>query len=237
MNDFDSVNKNHGLAVVSGASRGIGFATAKSLGNRGLTIAAISHDRSRLDDAVGQLREQGINAFAYACNVQDEEAVAKTTAQIVAEHGAPRVVIANAGIVRRGLVHDLRVEDFDAVMNTNLRGVFLLAHGLIGSMRNAKRGRFIAVSSISATLGTAGASAYNASKWAVNGFIKSLAEELRDTGVQAMSINPGSVDTDMLKGSPWQPQMSADDCAKLLTFLALDAPAAMNASAVDMFGP
>ncbi len=119
----------------------------------------------------------------------------------------------------------------------NLKGTFLLARALLPAMIRAKRGRLVAVSSISATLGTARQSAYCAAKWGVVGFVKSLAEELRGHGLQAMSVLPGSVDTEMLKGGDFKAAMSPDDVARLVVYAALDAPDAMNGSAIEMFGP
>lgn len=222
------------LAVVTGASRGIGLAISRALAERGLLVAMLAPASDRLAEAVATL---GSRAVGVPCDVADRASVDVACSGLIASYGAPRVVVANAGIVRRGLVHELAPSDFDEVVAVNLRGTFLVAHALIGSMRAAGRGRFVAVASISSTLGTAGASAYNASKWGVVGFVKSLAEELRGTGVQAMALNPGSVDTDMLVGSGWSAQMTVEDVARLAVFASLDAPDAMNGSAIDMFGP
>jgi 3-oxoacyl-[acyl-carrier protein] reductase len=104
-------------------------------------------------------------------------------------------------------------------------------------MLHAGHGRLVAVSSISATLGTAGQSAYAAAKWGALGFTKSLAEELRGTGVQTMAVMPGAVATSMLAGSGFMPQMTAQDVARTVVFAALDAPDAMNGSAIEIFGP
>jgi 3-oxoacyl-[acyl-carrier protein] reductase len=122
-------------------------------------------------------------------------------------------------------------------MAANLKGVFLVTRALLPAMRAAKAGRFVAIASISATLGTDGLAPYCASKWAVVGFVKSLAEELRGSGLQAMSILPGSVDTAMVKVGGFAPQMSTEDVARLVVFTALDAPDAMNGSAIECFGP
>jgi len=119
----------------------------------------------------------------------------------------------------------------------NLKGAFLVARAFLPGMIRTKRGRFVAVASISSTLGTARQSAYCAAKWGLVGFVKSLAEELRGHGVQAMSVMPGSVDTEMLKGGEFAPAMHPDDVAGLVTYAALDAPDAMNGSAIEMFGP
>ena len=224
-------------AVVTGASRGIGLAIARSLGRRGYRIAAIAHDEDRLDVAVRDLEREGITATAFVCDVSDDAAMQATADKVHRTVGVPTVILANAGVVRRGAVHELSVADFDHTVAVNLRGTFLTARAFLEGLRQAKRGRFIAIASISATLGTPGSSAYNASKWGVVGFVKSLAEELRGTGVQAMCVNPGSVDTAMLEGSPFAAQMLPEDVARLVTFAALDAPDAMNGASLDIFGP
>jgi 3-oxoacyl-[acyl-carrier protein] reductase len=122
-------------------------------------------------------------------------------------------------------------------MDVNLKGPFLVARALLPAMLRAGRGRFVAVSSISATLGTPRQSAYCASKWGLVGFVKSLAEEVRGRGVQAMCVLPGAVQTRMLEGGEFPAQMSPADVAGLVAYAALDAPDAMNGSAVEVFGP
>jgi 3-oxoacyl-[acyl-carrier protein] reductase len=104
-------------------------------------------------------------------------------------------------------------------------------------MKERARGRIVHVGSISSILGTPNLSAYCASKWGVVGFMKSLAEELRGTGLQTMAVLPGSVDTQMLEGSGFVAQMTAEDVAGTITYAALDAPDAMNGSAIEVFGP
>jgi 3-oxoacyl-[acyl-carrier protein] reductase len=103
-------------------------------------------------------------------------------------------------------------------------------------MLGAKEGRVVNVSSISGTVGSPRQAAYAAAKWGVIGFTKSLAEELCGTGVQALCVVPGSVDTEMLKGSGFPPRMSPEDVARVVIYAALDAPSAMSGSAVEMFG-
>jgi 3-oxoacyl-[acyl-carrier protein] reductase len=128
-------------------------------------------------------------------------------------------------------------EDWSATLAANLSGPFFVTRALLPSMRARGSGRFVFVASISSTLGTPRLSAYWASKWGVVGFAKSLAEELRGSGLSALSVLPGSVDTDMLAGSGFPPQMGPDEVARTIVLLALDAPASMNSSAVEMFGP
>jgi 3-oxoacyl-[acyl-carrier protein] reductase len=104
-------------------------------------------------------------------------------------------------------------------------------------MRAARAGRFVTLGSISSTLGTDGLAPYCASKWGVVGLVKSLAEELRGSDLQSIAVLPGSVDTAMVKVGGFPPQMSPEDVARLVTYAALDAPDAMNGSAVEIFGP
>jgi len=163
--------------------------------------------------------------------------VERAASDVLSSLGVPRAIVNNAGVVRRGpLVHETTPEDWDHVLAVNLRGPFLVSRAFLPSMLAAGRGRFVHVASISATLGSPGAASYAASKWGLVGFAKSLAEELRGTGLQSIAILPGSVDTDMLAGSGFAPQMSADDVAGMIVHAALDAPSAINGSAIEMFG-
>jgi len=222
------------IAVVTGAGRGIGRAISLELARRGADVALLSlHDPNEVADEV---RKTGRRALSLECDVADANAVAKAAKTVLAELGPPDVIVANAGIVRRALVTEMDEADWDAVVDVNLKGTFLTARAFVPSLVGKKHGRFVAIGSISSTVGTARQSAYCAAKWGTVGFVKSLAEEVRDSGVQAMCVLPGSVDTDMLKGSGFAPRMTAEDVAKVVAFAALDAPDAMNGSAVEMFG-
>ena len=176
-------------------------------------------------------------ALAFACDVASEIDVTRASTAILASLGVPRVVVNNAGIVRRGqLVHETRPAEWDEVIAVNLRGPFLISRAFLPAMLAARRGRFVHVASISATIGSPGAASYSASKWGLVGLSKSLAEELRGTGLGSIAILPGSVDTEMLVGSGFPPQMKADDVAAMIVHAGLDAPDALTGSAVEMFG-
>lgn len=220
------------VAVVTGGSRGIGRAIAESLTARGLRVALLAREGQELTHAAAAIE----GSLAVPCDVGDEASLARAGERVLRELGTPRVVVPNAGILRRGTVATMPLADFEAVLRVNLTGAFLTARAFLPAMLAEKRGRIVAVASISATLGTAEASAYNASKWGLVGFVKSLAEELRGTGLQALCVNPGAVDTEMLKKTPFPPAMTPAEVAGLVTYLALDAPDAMNGAAVDCFG-
>jgi len=225
------------IAVVTGAGRGIGRAITVELAKRGCDLALLGRTIETLALAAEDVVALGRSALAVPCDVSSAEAVEAAAARVLADLGVPDIVIANAGIVHRAPVHSMSEREWDEVIDVNLKGTFLVTRAFLPRMLDLGRGRFVAIGSISSTLGTPKQSAYCAAKWGTVGFVKALAEELRGTGLQAMCVMPGSVDTDMLKGSGFTPLMKPEDVARTVTFLALDAPDAMNASTVEVFGP
>jgi 3-oxoacyl-[acyl-carrier protein] reductase len=224
--------------VVTGAGGGIGRATALELARRGLEVALVGRTEATLQATAELVERVGLRAYVARADVGAGSDVRRAVDALLDQAGTPEVVVHNAGIAgRRAAIEDTSEQDWDAVMSANLRGPFLVTRAFLPSMRAAGAGRFVTIGSISSTLGTAGLSAYCASKWGVVGFTKSLAEELRGSGLQALAVLPGSVDTPMVKVGGFPPQMTAEDVARVVAFAALDAPAAMNGSAVECFGP
>jgi 3-oxoacyl-[acyl-carrier protein] reductase len=224
-------------AVVTGAGSGIGRATAVQLAARGLDVALVGRTEETLRETERELAQAGARGLVVPADVTIAAEVARAAESIVASLGAPRVVVNNAGIAGRKVrIDDTTEAEWDAVLAANLKGVFLVTRALLPAMRAAGRGRLVTIASISATLGTAGLAPYCASKWGAVGFTKALAEELRGSGLQAMAVLPGSVDTPMLKVGGFAPQMSPADVAGLVAYAALDAPDAMNGSAIECFG-
>jgi 3-oxoacyl-[acyl-carrier protein] reductase len=206
-------------AVVTGASRGIGKAIAQALIADGVEVAVCGFRAAP---------EVPGSALACRCDVSQEDEVRALFEQFP----RPDWVILNAGVLERGPIEEFTAAQFDRVLGVNLRGAFLCARE---AFRQEAR-RIVAIGSISGTLGTAHAAAYNASKWGLTGLVKSLAEEGRDAGIFCAVVLPGSVDTDMLKKTPFEPQMTPADVARVVRFLAWEAPFAMTGSAVEVFG-
>jgi NAD(P)-dependent dehydrogenase (short-subunit alcohol dehydrogenase family) len=223
-------------AWVTGASRGIGRATALQLAQRGTDLLLLGRRSAALEELLHQVAETGVRANFVEANLVDAEVLAQACREQLEQCGVPDVLVNNAGVIERQSVEKLSLESWDRQMAVNLRTPFLITRELLPSMRARRQGRLIHVGSISSTLGAAQASAYCASKWGLVGFMKSLAEELQDSGVMTLAILPGSVDTDMLQGSGFAPRMSADDVARTIVYYALDAPVAHNGSVIEMFG-
>ena len=225
------------IAVVTGGGRGIGRAISLTLADRGCDVAVLGRDPAGIASTVEEVVRRGRRAVAIRCDVSRSADVDRAASRVLAELGAPAIVVPNAGIVHRISVVDMTEAQWDEVLDVNLKGTFLVVRALLRPMLAEKRGRFVAIGSISGTMGTPRLSAYCASKWGLVGLVKSLAEELRGTGLQSMCVMPGSVDTDMLRGSGFSPAMTPEDVARIVAWVALDAPDAMNGSCVDAFGP
>jgi 3-oxoacyl-[acyl-carrier protein] reductase len=225
------------VALVTGAGRGVGRAIALGLAKRGARLALVGRKSAQHAETLRLVEAlSGHRALEVFADFADAASLERAAAHVVSELGAPRVVVHNAGMVVRASIEETSVADWDEQLNVNLRAPFVLTRALLPSMRAAGAGRFVFVGSISASLGAPRAAAYAASKWGLTGLVKSLAEELKDSGLMACVVQPGSIDTDMLKGAPFPARMSAEEVAKTVEFLALDAPLAHNGAVVEMFG-
>jgi 3-oxoacyl-[acyl-carrier protein] reductase len=211
------------VAVVTGASKGIGQATARVLAEAGARVAGCA--RHATGDTV-------------ACDVGNAADVDRFVADVLNRLGPPDVVVNNAGIAARARLDETPIQTWDAVMDANLRGTFLVTRGFLPAMRARRAGRIINVASISGRQGTANLTAYCAAKHGVVGMTRALAEEVRDEGIAVNAVCPGSVDTEMLRvGMPGaKPDMSPDDVANVIVYLAAYAPLALTGSCVDVFG-
>jgi NAD(P)-dependent dehydrogenase (short-subunit alcohol dehydrogenase family) len=223
-------------AVVTGASRGIGRATAVALAERGIRLALVGHANDAMESTAQEVRRRGGTAEIVPCDLANSSEVTAAGRQVLRTLGAPSIVVNNAGVIHRTSIDATTDEAWNEQLDVNLRAPFQLTRAFLPAMKAAKKGRFVHVASISATLGAKNAAAYSASKWGLVGFMKSLAEELSDTGLMTMAILPGSVDTQMLEGSGFSARMTAADVAKTIAYYSLDAPLSHNGGVVEMFG-
>ncbi|HEY5958393.1 MAG TPA: SDR family oxidoreductase [Polyangiaceae bacterium] len=232
----DESTKQLPLVVLSGASRGIGRATAIELGRRGARLALIGRNSAAQAETHAALTELSIDYGFYDAELEEAASVIGAARSVLEQQGVPDAVINNAATIDRAPVELMSLGSWDRQLAVNLRAPFLLVSAFLPAMRARHRGRFVQVASIAATLGTANASAYCASKWGLVGFTKSLAEELRDSGLSAVAILPGSVDTEMLVGSGFAPRMTAAQVAETVAHFALIAPIAHNGASIEMYG-
>jgi 3-oxoacyl-[acyl-carrier protein] reductase len=226
------------VAIVTGAGRGIGKATALALASRNVAVALTSRTSSDLETVKSEIESLEGTALAHRADVSDEAQVQDLVRETTRQLGSVDILINNAAIVEPDLVVDTSEESWDRVLDINLKAAFLATRAVLPSMFERRHGRIIMVSSISGRLGTSRLASYCASKWGLIGFGKATAEEAREHDVHVFSICPGSVDTEMLRrGLPGaRPQMTPEDVASLILYLSTEAPAAMTGSAIDMFG-
>lgn len=184
------------IAVVTGGARGIGASIALRLAEDGHDIAVIDLDAAACAETVRAVEKIGCRAVAVGANVSDEAAVKLAIAGIVDALGPPTIAVNNAGILRDRTIGKMSIDDWDSVINVNLRGTFLVSREVQSHMRSAGWGRIVNLSS-TAALGNLGESNYAAAKAGVQGLTKTLAIELGRYGITANAVAPGFVETAM----------------------------------------
>lgn len=186
-------------AVVTGGSRGIGEAIVYKLASMGANIAVIYADNAAAAEKVCKKCDQrySVEARAYQCNVADFSAVKEAVVKIRADFGAVQLLVNNAGITHDGLLAMMKEEDFDAVLDTNLKGAFNMIRHMAGLFIRAREGCIINITSVSGMMGNAGQCNYSASKAGLIGLTKSVAKELAPKGIRCNAVAPGFIATDM----------------------------------------
>jgi NAD(P)-dependent dehydrogenase (short-subunit alcohol dehydrogenase family) len=223
------------IALVTGGTRGIGRAIAKSLANAGATVVITARDEIAIRRMVDELKPAG-GAAGYVCDVRDYEQVKSVFAKVAADLGGVDILINNAGVGTFDTVESTSVEDFRAVLETNLFGVFYCCHEAIPLMKQRGGGYIINVSSLAGTNAHPRMAAYNASKFGLNGFSEALMQEVRHDGIKVSYIMPGSVNTEFGGDEPgdeksWQ--LQPDDVARVVMDL-LEYPARSLPSRVEI---
>jgi len=208
------------VAIVTGAARGIGAATAQRLAQDGFAVAVLDLDENAGKGTVEAIEADGGRALAVGANVCDSEAVEATVERVVAELGAPTVLVNNAGVTRDNMLFKMTEDDWDTVMNVHLRGAFLMSRAVQKHMIEAKWGRIVNLSSVSA-LGNRGQANYSTAKAGLQGFTKTLAIELGKFGVTANAIAPGFIQTEMTRATAERMGVPFDD---FIAFAAKEIP-------------
>ena len=184
-------------ALVTGASRGIGRAVAEHLARCGAKVACVARNADKLKETVDAITAAGGTAEAFECDVADAASVEKTVAAVLAKFEKLQILVNNAGITRDTLLARMSDEQWDEVLNTNLRGAFLFTRAVTRPMMQGRYGRIINISSVSGLVGNAGQANYSASKAGLIGFTRSVARELASRNVTVNAVCPGFVATDM----------------------------------------
>src|ERR1041384_7556124 len=186
------------VAVVTGAGRGIGHAIAVRLAKEGARVASVSRTQANAEKTAAEINGlRADTAKAYAVDVADQAAVQKAAAEIFETFGRVDILVNNAGVTRDGLSMRLSMEDWDTVLNTNLKGAFNFTQAVMRPMIKQRSGRIINISSIAGLTGNAGQANYAASKAGLIGLTKSLARELASRNITVNAVAPGFIVTDM----------------------------------------
>lgn len=237
------------VALVTGAGRGIGRAIAHKFALEGadIIITDLKIDET-VDQFVSELKAIGARAAAYASNAADYEAAHELVKQVVADFGHLDVLVNNAGITRDGLMMRMTEEQWDLVINVNLKSAFNLIHAVTPVMMKQRSGSIINMASVVGVSGNAGQANYSASKAGMIGLAKSVAKEMGSRGVRANSIAPGFIVTDMTHAlseevrKEWEAQIpmrrggTPEDVANVATFLASDLAAYVTGQTIHVCG-
>jgi 3-oxoacyl-[acyl-carrier protein] reductase len=223
------------VAIVTGAGRGIGREIALTLGKAGATVIVnYNGSKQSANEVVSEIINNGGNAEAIQCNVSDFNACAEFTKGVIDKYKRVDILVNNAGVTRDNLIMRMSEEDFDTVIDTNLKGAFNMIKHLSRNFIKQKSGKIINISSVSGVMGNAGQANYSASKAGVIGLTKSVAREFASRGINVNAVAPGFIDTDMTKNMtddaksqvngmiPMGKMGTTSDIANLVLFLSSD---------------
>jgi len=235
--------------IITGASRGIGKGIAQLFSQHGANIAftyRYSDDKAKILEK--ELSANGCKANGYKSDASDFEAAQKLATDVIKDFGCIDVLVNNAGITNDGLLMRMGEDDFDSVMNINMKSVFNMTKAVLGPMLKAKEGSIINMSSVVGVKGNAGQSNYAASKAAINGFTKSMALELGSRNIRCNSIAPGFIETEMTEAlgeetvKEWREQIplkrggTPAEIANTTLFLASDLSSYVTGQVINVCG-
>jgi len=236
------------IALVTGASRGIGQAIALTLGGAGATVIGTATSDSGADAISATLKDNGVTGAGMALNVTDNDQIAEVMKNITDTYGAVDILINNAGITRDNLLMRMKEDEWDAIMNTNLASVYKMSKAVLRGMMKKKAGRIISIASVVGAMGNAGQTNYAAAKAGIMGFTKSLAREVGPRGITVNAVAPGFIKTDMTDALPEEQKEAlskqipmgrlgtADEIAQSVLFLAGDSGSYVTAQTLHING-
>ncbi len=236
------------IALVTGASRGIGAAIAEALAQQGFKVIGTATTDNGAQQIEERLKAKGYDAVGRRLNVTEVTDVEQFFENIVTEFGAPLVLVNNAGITQDNLLLRLKESDWDAVLQTNLTSVFRLAKLAVKGMTKARWGRIINISSVIASMGNAGQTNYAAAKAGMEGFSRSLAKEVGSRNITVNCVAPGFIETDMTQDLPEAQRQAMldmtalkrlgqpEEIAGVVAFLASDAAAYITGEVIQVNG-
>lgn len=218
-------------AIVTGGSRGIGKEIALKLASRGANIAVL--DMAENTDTLNEIKEKGVNAVFYKCDVSSTDECKAVVKTIIKEFGAVDILVNNAGVTRDGLVLSMKEADYDLVLDINLKGAFNMIKACYQGFIRKRSGKIINIASVSGLMGNAGQANYSASKAGLIGLTKSVARELAERGVNCNAVAPGFIQTEMtanlklenntlVNSIPTKKLGLPEDVANAVVFLASD---------------
>ena len=229
-----SFNLTGKVAVVTGASSGLGQQFARALSEQGCDVAILARRKERLEEFSKELKQNGQDCLPVSCDVTDEESIKNAIKAVVDHFGKIDILVNNAGITKDNLIGRMKDEDFDAVIDVNLKGTFYMMRGVSRLMLRQRAGRIINMSSVVGVMGNAGQVNYSASKAGVIGMTKSLARELASRHITVNAVAPGMIETDMtgamsdavkekvVENIPFKEMGKPEDIAETVAFLAGD---------------
>ena len=226
------------VAIVTGASQGIGAATALALAKKGFGVALAARRPMGLVAIENRIREAGGFAFVAPTDVTERDQVSELVAETERRFGPVGLLINAAGAVHRAPVTSTSEADFDRMLDVNLKGTYLCTKAVLSGMIERRRGRIVNLAAMAGRIGAPRLAAYSASKWGVVGFTKACAEELRPAGIAVFAVCPGSVDTESYRTAipGAKPRSAPEAVAEVIAWLGAEAPTAMSGSIVDAPG-
>ena len=223
------------VAVVTGGGRGIGFAISRTLSKMGATVVICGRSRETLDKAAGEIRSADGRCEAIPCDLVERSSVEAMAGRVRQAFGRIDILVNNAGVAGFGApLHEFPPDQWDLVLNTNLRAVYYCVHAFAPMMIQARSGHIINISSIAGRNALSNGAAYAASKWGLNGLSYSIAEELRGYNVRVAVVSPGSTVSELSphSGKDSQKMLQPTDIAHVVAMLVTQAPQSFTSDVV-----